>query len=256
MTATDGNPSSIPSPIIAPEGFRVIAHRGASALAPENTMAAFRFAQELGVREVELDVQLSRDGVLLVCHDRSLERYGHPGIALSSVDATHLESLDMGSWFAPEFAQERMIRLEDLLQQFGDDFTYHVEIKEPMPGIERATIQTIERLGLREACFVTSFHAACLQQVRELCPEMRTGWLVRETGLSEETIESCRAMGCTQICPPASILTVKTVQEAHKRIPEVRAHHVHTVELARRVVDTGCNGLTVNDPRWLTTPSP
>src|SRR5512134_1609461 len=100
-------------------GFLVWAHRGASAAAPENTMAAFRAAEAAGADGIELDVHLSRDGVPVVIHDATLERTttGTGRVAARSVAA--LQSLDAGSWFAPHFADEVLPTLEETLRLFG-----------------------------------------------------------------------------------------------------------------------------------------
>ena len=78
------------SKIRLPEHFRAIAHRGASGLAPENTLAAFALAAELGATDVELDVQLSKDGEVFLCHDDTLDRYGYPGNRLPRMTAAEI----------------------------------------------------------------------------------------------------------------------------------------------------------------------
>jgi glycerophosphoryl diester phosphodiesterase len=93
----------------------IIAHRGASAYAPENTLAAFELAQRMGATEIELDVRFSRDRQIVVCHDRVLTRFGYPDLAISDLTLNELLELDMGSWFAgwlravscPELPQTR-----------------------------------------------------------------------------------------------------------------------------------------------------
>ena len=84
-------------PIPVPPAFRIIAHRGASAYAPENSMAAFALAQKMGIREIELDTQLTPDGVVALCHDRTLARYGHGAQAVEEMNWADLAALDMGA---------------------------------------------------------------------------------------------------------------------------------------------------------------
>ena len=90
-------------PVRVPVGFRIIAHRGASGYAPENTLAAFRLAERMGVTEIELDVQFSKDRQLVICHDPVLDRYGYPGLRVADSTLDELLTLDMGSWFSPYF---------------------------------------------------------------------------------------------------------------------------------------------------------
>ena len=108
-------------PILVPPAFRIIAHRGASAYAPENSMAAFTLAQKMGIREIELDTQLTPDGVVALCHDRTLARYGHGAQVMEEMNWADLAALDMGAWFSPYlFGGERMITLEQLLARYGE----------------------------------------------------------------------------------------------------------------------------------------
>jgi glycerophosphoryl diester phosphodiesterase len=124
------NKESSVLPIPVPANFRIIAHRGASAYAPENTHAAFVLTQRMGVSEVELDTQLTVDGKIALCHDSTLERYGHGARVVEQMSWGELAALDLGSWLSPFlFAGERMITLDDLFVTYGDVFTYHVEIK-------------------------------------------------------------------------------------------------------------------------------
>src|SRR5690554_4570511 len=122
-------------PIPVPPHFRIIAHRGASAYAPENTHAAFSLTKRMGVTEGELDTQLTLDGTIALCHDGTLERYGHGPRVVEQMEWAELAELDMGSWFSPFlFGGERMITLDDLFATYSTDFTYHVEIKGKAPA--------------------------------------------------------------------------------------------------------------------------
>ena len=124
-------------PIPVPPDFRIIAHRGASAYAPENTKPAFELAQKMGISEVELDTQLSADGLVVLCHDLTLERYGHGDRLIESLSAEDLLSFDMGAWSSPYFfSGTPMMSLDQLLAEFADTFVYHIELKgraKPLP---------------------------------------------------------------------------------------------------------------------------
>lgn len=112
-------------PITVKRPFRIISHRGASAYAPENTWAAFQLALKMGVIEIELDVQLSSDGEVVICHDLSLERYGHQGY-VEAMSWPELSKLDTGSWFSPFlFHGEKPLRLHDLFKKIRIRNTNH-----------------------------------------------------------------------------------------------------------------------------------
>lgn len=238
-------------PVPVPDGFRIIAHRGASAYAPENTLPAFSRAFEMGTNEIELDVQLSSDGVPMVCHDRVLDRFGHHGVRVFETRAEVLQELDMGAWFSPEWKSVHMPTLDEVLARFGSQPVYHIEVKEPSQGIEERIFATVQARGLSDKTFITSFHYSSLRMIHNRWPAMRLGWLIRAPGISAERIGLAAHIGCSQLCPPAQGLSSEGVRSAKRLVEEVRAHHVRTMEDAWHVVQTGCDGLTVNHPDWL-----
>ncbi len=107
----------------------VIAHRGASAYAPENTMAAFEKAIEMGADWLELDCRLTRDGCLAVFHDIDTFRFNYQQVPLSEMLMKELRQVDVGSWYSPEFANERISRLEDVLELASGRIGVYIEIK-------------------------------------------------------------------------------------------------------------------------------
>lgn len=248
-------------PIPVPANFRIIAHRGASAYAPENTAAAFRLAYAMHVAEIELDAQLTTDGSVALCHDATLARYGHGTQAVEESAWEDLAGLDMGSWFSPYlYRGELMIRLGDLFGIYADNFTYHVEIKGRAPGLPAAVHALIVRHNLTDACVVTSFSHTALVAMRDLDAKLRLGWLVRNIAAGE--VEQARALNLFQLCPSAQTVTPHMVAEARTVVPEVRAWGIQgetvanqateVAALIRRVVEAGCDGMTINWPDWVT----
>ena len=239
-------------PLLVPGSFRIIAHRGASAYAPENTMAAFDLAERMGVREVELDVQLSKDGHLVVCHDRTLDRYGFPGRSVAESSLEELQALDMGSWFSPFlYGGERLITLRQLISRFGDRLIYHVEIKDSSTGIESAILDVVNRFGDRNRVVVTSFDDSMLERIRALASNLALGWLVREGGLSAANVRRARALGCLQICPRAGDVDQASTQAAQRELAEVRVYGVKKRGDAAWAIKCGVDGMTIDWPDWL-----
>lgn len=238
-------------PVAVPKNFRIIAHRGASAYAPENTLAAFRLAEEMGATEVELDVWLSRDNHIVINHDGGLDRYGYPGLHVTELDLEALLELDMGSWFSPHlFPGERMLTLEALFAQFRKRFIYHVEIKEPLPGLVRKLLATIDAYGLKNRVIITSKHLNSLVKAQATAAQIRTGWLVAQSAFSGKTIDMAADAGVYQICPPAGDTDKAMVDAAHTKLREVRAWAVGGIEPALQAIDSGCDGFTINWPDW------
>ena len=242
-------------PVVVPSGFRVIAHRGASGYAPENTLAAFRLAREMGAREVELDVRLSADGVAMLCHDDTLERYGHGTRRVEEVASRELLTLDMGSWFSSHFfAGERMATLRRLFEMFREEFVFHVEIKGASALIEREIARLIDAFGLGGRAVVTSFHLDALERMKAEAPHLRLGWLVER--LDAEALGGAARAGLHQLCPSAAGLSAPDVAQAKRVVREVRAWGLsgkpeQVRGLIRAAVDAGCDGLTLNWPDWV-----
>lgn len=238
-------------PVRVPTQFSIIAHRGASAYAPENTLAAFRLAERMGATEIELDVQFSRDRQLVIVHDETLDRYGYPGITSADLTWAELQALDMGSWFSPYlFRGEQMLRLDQLFETFRNRFTYHVELKTPALDLPQAVLTCVDNFGLNANTIITSFHFDLLTRVRVLAPDQRVGWLLKTGEFTDENIARAVNAGFFQICPIARETTLDLVAHAHQ-VPQVRAHTVKGLGDMLHVLETGCDGLTTNWPDWL-----
>src|SRR4029450_1089796 len=110
-------------------GPLVIAHRGASSYAPENTLAAFDLAIRMGVSDLELDIHAASDGHLVVIHDDTVDRTTNGFGPVTSHTLATLAALDAGSWFHPKFAGERIPTFEDVLERYKGRAHIHTEIK-------------------------------------------------------------------------------------------------------------------------------
>ncbi|TVQ38750.1 MAG: glycerophosphodiester phosphodiesterase [Spirochaetaceae bacterium] len=164
----------------------VYGHRGCSAVAPENTLAAFGALAELarcyGSRSaavvrpsadapalrigVELDVQRSADGELVVFHDWDLRRIAGRDARIMQTDYRQLAAIDVGSWFDARFAAERIPRLDDVFALLGDAVVYDIELKHQRRGeteLEAAVACAIDRHALQERCMVSSFNPYALR---------------------------------------------------------------------------------------------
>jgi glycerophosphoryl diester phosphodiesterase len=171
---------SIPNP---PRGIVIIAHRGFSGCAPENTHAAFSLAADLGVEAVECDVRLSRDGEVVVIHDKRVNRTTDGHGAVNTLTLDELKSLDAGSWFHHRFSGERILTLDeslDFLQRFQ---WINIEIKADSISrrdagiLVRKTVDRILRRGLDQKIILSSFHHPLLVYAREISPKIHTAVL-------------------------------------------------------------------------------
>ena len=224
----------------------IIAHRGASEYAPENTFAAFDLAVQMGVRHIELDVHETADGQAVVIHDNTLDRTTNGSGPVSNRSLADLKALDAGSWFHPRFANERIPAFAEILERFGRRVHLHVEIKGGRERFCARVIEAVRAHGAERHVTITSFKAADLVEVRRDAPDISTGWLVRE--VSDEIVETARRMGVEQLCPNARTMKADVVIRLHKEGFTVRAYGVNTDDLMRAVVLSGADGMTVNFP--------
>jgi glycerophosphoryl diester phosphodiesterase len=156
----------------------VVAHRGASGRAPENTIASYEAALAIGVDAIELDVHLSRDGHLVVIHDANLGRTTDGQGLVHEHTLAELKRLDAGGWFAPAFAGERIPSFEEVLERIGPRVPLQVEIKGRTDGVTEATVEALRTHGLLGSAMITSFHLDVLPLVRKLVPKAEIGALV------------------------------------------------------------------------------
>lgn len=224
-----------------------IAHRGASGYAPENTRAAFDRALALGADAIETDVQLTADGQLVLFHDATVDRTSDGHGPVADYTLAELRRLDLGAWFAPEFAGQRALTVAELLDEYATRIPLVLEIKDP-----RATAPLIALLADQaslDRLQVTSFHWGALLDAQAASPTLTLGFL---TPLFEQDlIERIARRGFAQICPVADHLTARRVALAHERGLNVRAWGVRHRFQVERLLETGVDGATCNWPDWL-----
>ncbi|MCX7597868.1 MAG: glycerophosphodiester phosphodiesterase family protein [Armatimonadetes bacterium] len=150
---------------------QLMAHRGNSGLAPENTLAAFAKAVESGADWTELDVRLSADGEVVVMHDATVDRTTNGTGAVAELTLAELKKLDAGSWFGPDFSGERVPTLAEVIELVGRRIRLNVEIKSANnPLTVGKVIEALSAAGLLEQSMVCSFALEALLEARQLWP--------------------------------------------------------------------------------------
>ncbi len=151
-----------------------IAHRGASSVAPENTIVAFRKAIELRANALECDVHLTKDGYLVLLHDDQVNRTTNGSGSVNEMNLAEVKALDAGSWFGKEFAGERIPTLEELIL-LDTTVILIVEPKhgsDTYPGIEQKIVELVRKHRAEERTILKSFEKAVLKKFHELAPEI------------------------------------------------------------------------------------
>jgi len=209
-------------------GLLVIAHRGASGTCPENTLAAFRRAEALGAGMIELDVQLTRDGAVVVMHDWTLERTTDGAGAVRDRTLAELRVLDAGAWFAPAFRGERVPTLAEVLAAVR--LPVNVELK-PVgdDGLVERVLAVVDAAGAGARVVFSSFDASSLVRLRDRASGARIGVLWEDAPIDE---------------------ALRLAERVGARTLHVRKDAItEAVVVAARAAGLGVLGWTVNDPR-------
>lgn len=225
----------------------ICAHRGASIQAPENTVAAFRRAGELGADMFELDVSLTRDGEMVIMHDATVDRTTDGTGKVSDLTLAEIKNLDAGSWKDPRFTGEPVPTLEDTFVN-RDGQMINVEIKANVPNVEETAdkvVALVRKYGLQKNVVVSSFSAAALERVYADDPTIPTGFLFGAT------IPKAFPRGIAAVHPHYSVVTAKFVAWARGNGWQVNPWTINDPKEMRRLMDLGVDMIITDAPDTL-----
>lgn len=191
-------------------------HRGNPDEYPENTIASFRSAIDLGVDVIECDVHLTADGQLAVIHDHLLDRTTNGRGLVRDLRMAEIKRLDAGAWKSPQFKGERVPSLTEVLDLARGRVGVAVEIKNlPLlyEGIERAVLDAVEAVGMLSDVVVIAFDHRCLRRLRELSPVILTG--VLEASRPVDVLGLLADAGAEVFCPHWAAIEPETARELH-----------------------------------------
>ncbi|MBX6395540.1 MAG: glycerophosphodiester phosphodiesterase [Alicyclobacillaceae bacterium] len=234
-----------------PLHVRVWAHRGASAEAPENTLAAFRRAVSLGVPGIELDVQLSRDGVPVVLHDPTLDRTTDGRGWVGDWTWEELRRLDAGRWFGPAFAGERIPSLAEVLSILPPEVWLNIELKtapEAYPGLEERILECVHGAG-RCRVLYSSFDHSSLERLQRLDPGASVGLLYDGYLLAPWNYARQAGLRVQSIHVRHWFVNRALVRGAHRRGLKVFAYTVNDPGRAAQLFRLGVDGIFSDHPR-------
>jgi glycerophosphoryl diester phosphodiesterase len=226
----------------------VIAHRGASGHAPENTLAAFRKSLAMGASFIETDLQLSRDARFVAIHDSTVDRTTNGQGAVHSLTLAELRRLDAGAWFGSEFAGERIPTLEEILEfAKKHDVVFYLEIK-PVGswGGEHALIGALRESGEIARTVVISFDPAILAAIRKIEPTVMTGLLF--DGQMEDPLDRAVEIGARQAVVRGDLVTPWMLGQARRRDLQVVCWTVNHPAHMRLLIAAGVDGIMSDYP--------
>lgn len=227
------------------QGPEVTSHRGYSAVAPENTLPSIQAAIDCGVAYAEIDVQQTSDGVVVLTHDTNLKRCTGCNVDVYDISWEELEKLDAGSWFSDEFAGTKIPSLEEVIKLAKGKIKLNIEIKNNghSPELEAETVRLIRDLDFEDECVVTSISYDSLKKVKEIAPEIKTGYIL------------AMGVGNYYDLPDADFFSVETtfinrkmVESIHDRGKQVHAWTVDLEKDSERMISLGVDNIITGDP--------
>jgi len=220
------------------------AHRGASSIAPENTMSAFAAAVECGADGLELDIHLSSDGVPVIIHDETLERTSNGHGLVRDKSWQQLQTYDVGSWYAEAFTGESIPALEEILNVFGGLVRLNLEIKEFGAGL--AVLELLKRYPDAD-CVVSSFDYLLLERLRSAEKRLRLAVLFA-SGSWRHAVSLARTLQATAFHPEAKQVVRPMITACRQAQLPVYVWTVDSPVYARSLFRAGVAGVFTNDP--------
>ncbi|KML37414.1 glycerophosphodiester phosphodiesterase [Cytobacillus firmus] len=241
-----------------------VSHRGASAYAPEHTIAAYEMGEKMHGDYIELDLQMTKDGHLIAMHDVTLDRTTDGTGSVKDNTLNEIKQLDAGSWFnekypyasKAEYEGLKVPTLEEVFKKFGKNNSYYIETKSPdvYPGMEKELLRLVEKYKInKNKLLVQSFSPQSLKVMNELDPSIKLVQLISYKANAEITDAEIReikqyAMG---IGPNHTYLNEEYVQKVVNSGLELHPYTVNDKERMKQLINWGVTGMFTNHPDLL-----
>lgn len=232
----------------------VVAHRGASKEAPENTLAAFRRAIELNADLLECDVYLSADGVPVLLHDGTLNRTTNGSGSITSLTLEQIKQLDAGSWKGADFAGEKIPTLEELLELAKGKAQVLIEIKQAGQATVAATVAAIRKTGMTNNVVIQSFNPESVKLAAQLAPDIPRALLLNDPGIRNAAVAGAFIVkqvlesGANAVSIHYAAITPELVRYLHSRGIAVFVWTVDDRYYLQRMITAGVDAIITNDP--------
>jgi glycerophosphoryl diester phosphodiesterase len=226
------------------------AHRGASGYYPENTMIAFEKAVEMGCTGIETDVQMTKDGVLVLIHDEMVNRTTDDVGLVKDFTYNELRRLDAGSWYSKEFMGAKIPSVDELLLFAGDkDIIINFEIKSGIiyyEGIEEKLIDLIYKYNFQDRVIISSFNHYSVVKCKEISKEIKTGLLYMEGLYKPE--KYAKFVGANALHPYYLTLNRDIINGIKEEGILINVFTVNDVNYMKYLEDLGVDGIITNYP--------
>jgi glycerophosphoryl diester phosphodiesterase len=226
------------------ENVEITAHRGTSLQAPENTLSALRGAITAGADYAEIDVQTTRDGRVVLLHDRDFMRLAGDPRRLEDLALEEAQSIDLGSRSGPAFAGERLATLADAIDLVRGRLRLNIELKynRPDPALVPAVVDLLRQKEFLDQCVITSLDLGSLQEVKRIEPGLKTGLVVTQSVGNPARL-------------PMDFLSVNTaavseglISQAHKKGMTIHVWTVNDTVTMTRMIEMGIDNAITDKP--------
>lgn len=235
------------------EGTRqLFAHRGVSSEYPENTMAAFRAAAKMKAHGIELDVQMTKDGKVVVIHDETIDRTTNGIGYVKDFVWNQLKRFDAGSWFHPKFSRESIPLLEEVLQWIKTldyPLMVNIELKNDIiayPELEEEVLHLIQEYHVENQCILSSFNKASLKKIYELNHSIETAYLIE--GIPVDILKVVENIPVKAIHCEASFAQSIIGKKVQERGYPIRVFTINTVSEYNNLIKSNVSAIITDYP--------
>ena len=232
--------------------MKIFAHRGASGYAPENTLTAIKKAIEMKADGIEIDIQLTKDGKIVVIHDWKVDRTTTGRGFVYELDLDYIRSLDAGQWYTKDFIGEVVPTLEEVLDILPSDMMLNIEIKDiarKHSNIEEKMLEVLRKYPEKfDNVIVSSFHHDKIRKLQELEPKLKLALLTNSEFIEIEKYLSTNGLNSYSYHPEINLISKEDVEILHKKGIKVFVWTVNKEEDLAYLVKLGVDGVITNYP--------
>ncbi len=241
--------------------MNIYAHRGNSGFFPENTMYAFKKSIDLDICGIELDVQKTKDGVLVVHHDETLGRIFDGKGSIKKLTFDELRDVNLKNDELINRDDCKIPTLEEVLELIKPtDLNLNIEIKNNKvryKGIEEDIIKLVKKYKMEKRVIISSFNYRSLKRIYKLDSKIKTAYLVGPFTFKyrnlKKVLKICKECNCTYIHPSCDVVNKELVSEAHKKGLLVQVHTVNSITIMRKLIKLKVDGVFTDYPKIINT---
>ena len=237
--------------------IKIVAHRGASGYAPENTVAAFDKAIEMNADFIEVDVQRSKDGKLVIIHDPTVDRTTDGAGKVKDLTLKQLKRLDAGSWKGSQFKGEKIPTFEEIIKRYRKKTGILMDVKYPKryPGIEKQIAEILKKHKLEQPkkgeIIIQSFNHKSMKKMKQLLPKVPIGVLITKKAHTKEKAIEEFASYADYYNPNYQILTKELVEKANAKGMKVFPWSVRSFDAIQFVLDMNTAAIITEYPEFV-----